>query len=261
MEKPFSIETDLLEGILTITLKGSAASNSLGTECIHALCETIQEVYDNSEIKSVIITGDGETTFATGATPQEVQALNELNSRKFAEQGQETLALIENCHKPILAAINGAAVGGGFELAMACHLRIATENATFSLPAVTAGIIPCFGGTQRLPQLIGKTKALELMMTGGELTALEAKELGMVNYVTSYKEAAMKKSRELLQKIMAHAPLAVGMLVNCTNAAYNPHEDGYQTEANSFANCCKTKDFEEGVEALLAHRAPDFKGI
>lgn len=260
MEKSLSLETDLLGGILTITLQGSETNNSLSTACIHALNEAIQEVYDNSDIKSVIITGAGETTFATGATPQEIQMLNELNSRKFAEQGQETLALIENCHKPILAAINGAAIGGGFELAMACHLRIATENATFSLPAVATGIIPSFGGTQRLPHLIGKTKALELMMTGGELTAMEAKELGMVNYVTSYKEAAMKKSRELLQKIMTQAPLAVGMLVNCTNAAYNPHEDGYQTEANSFANCCKTKDFEEGLAALLANRNPAFQG-
>ncbi len=261
MENLTLLETELVEGILTITLNSPETHNSLSIACINALREVIQEVYDNSDIKSVVITGAGEAAFATSTVPQEIQELNELNGRKFAEQGQETLALIEDCHKPILAAINGAAIGGGFELALACHLRIASENATFRLPEVSMGIIPGFGGTQRLTHLIGKTKALELMMTGEQLTAAEAKDLGMISYVASYKEALMKKSREFLQKIMAHAPLAVGMLVNCTNAAYNPHENGYQTEANSFANCCKTEDFKEGIAALLAKRTPKFKGV
>lgn len=256
-----SLETELVEGILTITLNSPETRNALNTTRINALREIIQEVYDNNEIKSVIITGAGEEAFATGTDPQEIQGLNELNGRKFAEQGQETLALIEGCHKPILAAINGAALSGGFELALACHLRIASENAIFSFPEVSMGIIPNFGGTQRLTYFIGKTKALELMMTGEKLTAIEAKELGLVSYVASYKEALIKKSRELLKKIMSHAPIAVGMLVNCINAAYNPHENGYQTEANSFANCCKTDDFKEGTNALLAERKPLFKGI
>ena len=261
MENRTSLETELSEGILTITFNSPETNNALNTACIGALREIIQEVYDNSEIKSVIITGEDEETFVTDTALQEIQELNELNGRKFAEQGQETLALIENCHKPILAAINGTALGGGFELALACHLRIASENATFRFPEVAMGIIPGFGGTQRLTHLIGKTKALELLMTGEQLTAAEAKDLGVISYVASYKEALMKKSRELLQKIMAHAPLAVGMLVNCTNAAYNPDENGYQTEANSFANCCKTEDFKEGIAALLANRPPIFKGL
>lgn len=261
MENLASLETELVAGILTITLNNPATHNSLSTACIDALREVIQEVYDNSDIKSVIITGAGEEAFATGTAPQEIQQLNELNGRKFAEQGQETFALLENCHKPILAAINGAALSGGFELALACHLRIASENATFRFPELSMGIIPGFGGTQRLTHLIGKSKALELMMTGEQLTAAAAKDLGVISYVASYKEALMKKSRELLRKIMAHAPLAVGMLVNCTNAAYNPHENGYQTEANSFANCCKTEDLKEGIAAFLAKRPPVFKGV
>jgi len=261
MENLASFDTELAEGILTITLNSPETHNSLSAACINALREVIQEVYDNSDIKSVVITGAGEDTFATGTAPNEIQALNELNGRKFAEHGQETFALIENCHKPILAAINGAARSGGFSLALACHLRIASENATFSFPEVAMGIIPGFGGTQRLTHLIGKTKALELMMTGEELTAAEAKVLGLVSYVASYKEALMKKSRALLQKIMAHAPLAVGMLVNCTNAAYNPDEDGYQTEANSFAHCCQTEDLKEGIAALVEKRPPLFKGV
>jgi enoyl-CoA hydratase len=220
----------------------------------------MEEVYDNSEIKSVVITGAGEDVFATGASLKEIQALNELNGRKFAEHGQETFALIENCHKPVLAAINGAAIGGGFALALACHLRMAVGHAAFSFPEVAIGIIPGFGGTQRLTHLIGKAKALELMMTGEQLTAVEAKALGVISHVASHKEALLQKGRVLLHKIMAHAPLAVGMLVNCTNAAYNPDEDGYQTEANSFAHCCKTDDLEEGIAALLARRTPVFRG-
>jgi len=260
MENVASFETELVEGILTLTLNRPAAHNPLSTACMDALREVMQEVYDNSEIKSVIITGAGEETFATGTAPEEIQALNELNGRKFAEHGQETFALIENCHKPILAAINGAALGGGFSLALACHFRMATENATFCFPEVAMGMIPSFGGTQRLTHLLGKTKALELMMTGEQLTAVEAQTLGVVNYIASYRDALMKKSQEFLKKIMAHAPLAVGMLVNCANAAYNPHENGYQTEANSFAHCCQTDDLKEGIAAWLENRIPVFKG-
>jgi len=260
MEKFELFEIELSEGIFTVTLNSLKGHNVLSAQHIEELRTIIQEVYDNSDIKSVIITGAGEETFATGATPEEIRELSELNGRKFAEHGQETLALIESCHKPILAAINGHAVSGGFELALACHLRIASENATFSFPEVSLGIIPGFGGTQRLTHLIGKTKALELMMTGEQITAVEAKKLGIVSYVVSYKEALMKKSQEILQKIMLHAPLAVGMLVNCSNAAYNPDEDGYQTEANSFANCCKTEDLKEGMAALIENRSPIFKG-
>ena len=206
MENVASFETELVEGILTLTLNRPAAHNPLSTACMDALREVMQEVYDNSEIKSVIITGAGEETFATGTAPEEIQALNELNGRKFAEHGQETFALIENCHKPVLAAINGVALGGGFSLALACHFRMATENATFCFPEVAMGMIPSFGGTQRLTHLLGRTKALELMMTGEQLTAVEAQALGVVNYIASYRDALMKKSQEFLKKIMAHAP-------------------------------------------------------
>ncbi|MHA7877741.1 MAG: enoyl-CoA hydratase/isomerase family protein [Bacteroidota bacterium] len=260
MEKQISFETELSEGILTITINHSKAYNPLGTAAIDTLRVLIQEVYDNNEIKSVVITGSGEDAFATGAAPKEIQALNELNGRKFAEHGQETFALIENCHKPIVAAINGAAHGGGFSLALACHFRIASEHATFSFPEVSMGTIPSFGGTQRLTHLIGKTKALELMMTGRSLTAIEAQALGIVNYIENSKDALIQKSKALLQEIMAQAPLAIGMIINCTNAAYNPHENGYQTEANSFAHCCKTDDLKEGIAALLEKRTPVFKG-
>lgn len=260
MEKFKTLYTDLEEDILTITLNKPEKSNALTTQTIHDLRSVIQKVYDDNSIRSVIITGAGEEAFSIGEDLNELQELSELNGRKFAENGQETFALIENCHKPILAAINGHALGSGLELALACHLRIASEEAEFGFPEVTRGIIPGFGGTQRLTYLLGKTTALELLITGDTFSASEAKEMGLVNHVVSYKEAVIKKSREILHKVMANAPLAIGALINCINAAYHPDEDGYQTEANAFANCCKSEDLTEGISAFLQKRTPNFKG-
>ncbi|MEL6539441.1 MAG: enoyl-CoA hydratase-related protein [Bacteroidota bacterium] len=249
--KPLELlKTELEEGILIITLDNPGQQNALSTACIDALREVIQEVYDNNDIKSAIITGTGDEVFATGAPLEEIKALNELNGRKFAENGQETFALIENCHKPILAAVNGRAHDGGFELALACHLRVASENAVLGFPEVAMGLIPGFGGTQRLTHLIGKTRASELLMTGAEITAAAAKDIGLIGHVVSYPDAMLKKGKEILRRIMANSPLAVGMLVNCTNAASNPNENGYQMEANSFAHCCTAEGFREGVDTL-----------
>lgn len=261
MEKFKTLYTELEEGILTITLNKPEKLNVLTSQTINELRTVIQQVYDKSHIKSAIITGEGEEAFSRGVDLNELQELNELNGRKFSENGQETFALIENCHKPILAAINGDALGGGCELALACHLRVVVENANFGFPEVSRGIIPGFGGTQRLTYLVGKTAALEIFLTGETFSAIEAKEIGLVNHVVSYKEAAIKKSREILQKIMANAPLAVGAIINCTNAVYNPDEDGYQTEANAFANCCTSEDLTEGINAFLQNRDPYFQGL
>ncbi|MCG8340142.1 MAG: enoyl-CoA hydratase/isomerase family protein [Cytophagales bacterium] len=260
MKKFELLKTECEEGILTITLNNPEKSNVLTTKSIDELRDAIQEVYDNSEIKGVIIVGAGEKAFAAGVDVREIAKLNELNGRKFSENGQEAFALIESCHKPILAAVNGYALGEGCGLALACHLRIASENAVFGLPEASIGIIPGFGGTQRLTQLIGKAKALELMMTAEKLTAAEAQQIGLVNYVVNTREALIAKSKDILEKIMANGPVAVGMLINCVNATCNPSENGYQTEANSFANCCKTEDFKEGSTAFLEKRKPQFKG-
>jgi len=259
MEKLKTLHTELESGMLIITLNKPEKSNTLTMQTMHELRTVIQEVYDNPDIKSALITGAGEEVFSIGEDVHEIQELNELNGRKFAENGQETFALIESCHKPIIAAINGKALGGGCELALACHLRIATENAIFGFPEVMRGYIPGFGGTQRLTYLLGKTRALELLLTGDTFSAAEAKDIGFINHIVSYKEAVIKKSKEILHKIMANAPLAVGALVNCTNAVYNPHENGYQTEANAFANCCKSEDLKEGIAAFLAQKPPKFK--
>ncbi len=254
-----NIKTTLNEGILTATISRPESLNALNIETIDSIKNLINEVYDNKEVKALIITGEGEKAFVAGADITEIANLNEMNARKFAENGQEIFALIENCPKPVIAAVNGFALGGGCELAMACHMRIATSNAKFGQPEVNLGVIPGYGGTQRLSQLVGKGKAFELMMTGDMINAEEAKKLGLVNHVVADKNEMMALSKGILTKIMAKAPLAIGMVVHCVNACYSD-EDGYQTEANHFSHCTNTHDFKEGTSAFLEKRKPIFKG-
>ncbi|MDX1627529.1 MAG: enoyl-CoA hydratase-related protein [Fulvivirga sp.] len=255
-----NITTNIEEGILTITVSRPDSLNALNVATIEELRTAIQEAYDNKEVKGVIITGEGEKSFVAGADIKEISELNELNARKFAENGQEVFSLIEQSEKPVIAAVNGFALGGGCELAMACHIRIATENSKFGQPEVNLGIIPGYGGTQRLTQLVGKGKALELMMTGDMISAQEAKSYGLVNHVVESKEALHELCRKIMSKITGKAPLAVGMIINCVNAYYSAEENGYQTEANSFSNCTKTEDFQEGTKAFIEKRKPEFTG-
>jgi len=254
-----NITTSLFDGIFTITINRLDKLNALNQKTLQELGKAVRQVYDDEKIKGSIITGQGEKAFVAGADIQEIAALTEINARKFSEEGQETFRMIETCPKPVIAAVNGFALGGGCELAMACHIRVASENAKFSLPEVTLGIIPGFGGTQRLTQLVGKGKALEMMMTGKMIAAVEAKEAGLVNVVVSQAEL-IQTTIGLLRVILNTAPLAIGQIVECVNAAYDPNEDGYQTEANSFGICCKTDDFREGTKAFLEKRKPAFKG-
>lgn len=248
------------DGILTITINREDKLNALNVATVEEIRSIFQRVYDEKGIKGVILTGSGEKAFVAGADISEISELNEMNARKFAENGQEVFSLIENCHKPVIAAVNGYALGGGCELAMACHIRVATKNAKFAQPEVNLGIIPGYGGTQRLTQLVGKGKALELMMTADMIGAEEARALGLVNHVVENKEALTTRTQEMLEKIMGKAPLAVGMIVNCVNAYFSGDENGYQTEANSFSNCCKSEDFKEGTAAFLEKRPAEFKG-
>lgn len=248
------------EGILTITINRPDKLNALNGDTIEELRTAMQQVYDDATIKGVILTGSGEKAFVAGADISELAELNEVNGRKFSERGQEVFALFENSHKPTIAAVNGFALGGGCEIAMACHMRIATQNARFGQPEVNLGIIPGYGGTQRLTQLIGKGKALELMMTGDMLGADEAKGLGLVNHVVANREELTTKCQEIMRKIIGKGPLAIGMVVDCVNAVYNADVNGYQAEANAFASCCRTSDFKEGTSAFLAKRKPNFSG-
>lgn len=253
------INQELSEGILKMTIRRPESLNALNIQTIEELRAAVQDALDNKDVKGIIITGEGEKAFVAGADIKEIAELNELNARKFAESGQEAFTLIEECEKPIIAAVNGYALGGGCELAMSCHIRIATENAKFGQPEVSLGIVPGYGGTQRLTRHIGKGKALELMLTGEMISAQEAKSLGLVNHVVKSKEELFELSNKIMKKIISKAPLAVGMVINCVNA-FEANKNGYQTEANAFMHCTKTQDFREGTQAFVEKRKPEFKG-
>ena len=259
MENLQNITTELNNGVLLVTINRPESLNALNTDVIGELGQMIQHVYDTAEVKGVIITGSGEKAFVAGADIKEIAELNEINARKLSEQGQEVFAMIEDCEKPVIAAVNGFALGGGCELAMACHIRVASENAKFGLPEVSLGVIPGYGGTQRLTQLVGKGKAFELIMTADMISANDALSLGLVNHVTSSHEELMQLANKIMSKIIAKGSLAVGMAINCINAVFTD-ENGYQTEANNFANCSKTEDFKEGMQAFIEKRKPEFTG-
>ncbi|WP_420385615.1 enoyl-CoA hydratase/isomerase family protein [Roseivirga sp.] len=248
------------DGIVHLTINRPDKLNALNIKTLEEIKDAFENIYDDSSIQGVIITGAGEKAFVAGADISEIAELSEVNARKFSENGQEIFAAIENCHKPVIALVNGFALGGGCELSMACHMRVATANARFGQPEVNLGIIPGYGGTQRLTQLIGKAKSLELNMTGDMISAEEAKTLGLVNHVEVDGESAIAKCEEILKKIASKAPLAIGLVIDCVNAVYNEQENGYQTEANSFAACTKTADFKEGTQAFLEKRKANFKG-
>ncbi|MEP2025613.1 MAG: enoyl-CoA hydratase-related protein [Reichenbachiella sp.] len=248
------------DGILTITFIRESALNALNDQTFNELKSTFEEALDNKEISGIILTGSGEKAFVAGADITELAQMTEVNGRNFSEKGQEIFDLIESSAKPVIAAVNGFALGGGCELAMACHMRIATPNAKFGQPEVNLGVIPGYGGTQRLTQLVGKGKALELMLTGDMIGTDEALSLGLINYKAESKADMIAKAEEILSKIQKKAPLAIGMVIDCVKAVYTTGINGYQTEANSFSRCCGTEDFKEGTSAFLEKRKPSFKG-
>ncbi|NME67099.1 enoyl-CoA hydratase/isomerase family protein [Flammeovirga aprica] len=246
------------ENLLIITINRESKLNALNSKTLEEIKDAFQNAYDDESIRAIIITGKGEKAFVAGADISEIKDLNELNARKFSEEGQEIMQSIETCPKPVIAAVNGFALGGGCELALACHIRIASENAKFGLPEVSLGIIPGYGGTQRLPQLVGKGIANELILTGDMISAQRSYEIGLVNHVVPQAEL-MEKAKGLVNKILKKAPLAVSHAIDCVNASL-PMNTGYQTEANAFSSAIKTEDFVEGTSAFLEKRKPTFKG-
>jgi len=255
-----NLSLSVSEQILTITINRPERLNALNIETISEIKQALEDAYNDSEVGGIIFTGAGEKAFVAGADITEIAELTELNGRRFAENGQEVFAQIEGCEKPIIAAVNGFALGGGCELAMACHFRIASANAKFGQPEVNLGIIPGYGGTQRLTKLIGKGRAMELLMTGDMISASKAEQYGLVNHVVDDLSALLPLAKDLMKKILAKAPLAIGMIVNCVNAVGEADENGFQLEANSFSNCCRTEDFKEGTAAFIEKRKPEFKG-
>ncbi len=245
-------------GILTIVVNRPDKLNALNIKTMQELEVVFQQVYQDVSIKAVILTGAGEKAFVAGADISEIERLEVETAGTFAKKGQAIFARIEQCPKPVVAAVNGFALGGGCELAMACHIRVASENAKFGQPEVNLGIIPGYGGTQRLTQLVGKGKAMELMMTADLIGTAQALQLGLVNHVVP-KNELLPKCREILEKVMAKAPVAIAQVIQSVNAMYDG-PNGYQTEAEGFAACCQTEDFREGTAAFLAKRTAKFTG-
>lgn len=244
----------------TITINRPQALNALNQETLNELHLAIQECYQKPDIKGIIIKGEGEKAFVAGADIKEIASIPGEKAFEFSRKGQDLFKMIEDCPKPVIAIVNGFALGGGCELAMACHIRIATENARFGLPEVSLGIIPGYGGTQRLAQLVGRGKALELAMTGDMISASEAKEIGLINHVVSTKEEAIVLAGKIMNKILAKGPLAIAALIKSVNAGYGQEKEGYQAEAKNFAELTTTKDFIEGTTAFLEKRKANFKG-
>ena len=252
--------THLSDGIFTITINRPDKLNALNKDVINELSAALDEVYNNVEIKAAIITGAGPKAFVAGADISEFLILDARGGSALAQHGQQQVFnKIEHCPKPVVAAVNGFALGGGCELAMACHFRIAGSNAKFGQPEVNLGLIPGYGGTQRLTQLVGKGKAMELMMTGNLVEAAEAKQLGLVNHVTEH-ENLIALTTQLLQTILTKAPLAIAKVISLTNLAAVGAPDGLQQEINAFGALFDTADAKEGAAAFLEKRKASFRG-
>jgi len=254
-----TLKTTEKDGVLMIILNRPEALNALNQLLLSDLRQILEDIHLNPEIKGIILTGAGEKAFAAGADIKEFTGLDEHNARELAENGQKIFSLIENCPKPVIAAVNGFALGGGCELAMACHLRVAAPNAKFGQPEVNLGIIPGYGGTQRLTQLVGKGRALELMMTGDMVDAETALQIGLVNHLVGSHEELLPRCHKLLDKINSKAPLAITGVIESVNAFYG-QGDGYKTEADCFGKCAATEDFMEGTNAFIEKRPPSFSG-
>ena len=254
-----NLKIDHADGVLTLSISRPEALNALNLKTLSELITVLQQTYQHADYKGIILTGEGPKAFVAGADIKELAALTQDQAFAFAQNGQRLFKLIEDCPKPIIAAVNGFALGGGCELAMACHIRIASENAKFGQPEVNLGIIPGYGGTQRLTQLVGRGKALELMMTGDMITAVEARQIGLVNHVVPA-EDLMTFSRNMMERILSKAPLAIANVVRSVNAGFAFEQAGYEAEAINFATCTTTEDFREGIDAFINKRQPQFKG-
>ncbi len=254
-----NIVTDSEGGIFTITINRPKQLNALTKNTIKEVGEAVKMANSNEDIKGIIITGSGEKAFIAGADIKEFANFSIEQGKELSAHGHAVFNSVENSPKPIIAAVNGFALGGGCELAMACHIRIASQNAKFGQPEVSLGLTPGYGGTQRMPQLIGKGKAFELLMTGDMIDANEAERLGLANHVVEQAEL-IEYSRKLLNKITKKSPFAIGKVINCINDNYNEKKDGFDTEINEFGNCFGSEDFKEGTTAFLEKRKPNFTG-
>jgi enoyl-CoA hydratase len=248
------------EGIGWITVNRPEKLNALNVATIGELQAAFREFEGDPEVKAIILTGTGEKAFVAGADIGEFSGLNPETGTHFARRGQDMTRAIENCGKPVIAAINGYALGGGTEIAMACHIRIASENAKLGQPEVKLGLIPGYGGTQRLPRLVGKGKAMELIFSGRMVDAREALEIGLVNKVVP-PAALLTEAEAMAREIIKNAPLAISYAVQAINRGLDKSlDEGLELEAEIFGRSCGTEDAREGSQAFLEKRKPNFRG-
>jgi len=249
--------TELEQGILTVTVNRPDKLNALNRSVFDDLNALMDQVDTDPAIRGVILTGSGPKAFVAGADISEFTQLSKEEAMALAKRGQDCFFRLERSRKPIIAAVNGFALGGGCELAMSCHIRLASENARFGQPEVNLGLIPGYGGTQRLTQLIGKGRAMELMMSGNMLNAADAHRVGLVNHVFTA-DTLLEESKKLLTTILSKGPNAVGRVIAAVNAAGAPDEAGYKEEVRLFGECFGTPEMQEGVGAFLEKRTPKF---
>jgi enoyl-CoA hydratase len=249
---------EIKDSIAVVTINRPEKMNALNKQTMEELNTIFIELKDNEDVYVVIITGSGQKAFVAGADIAELQKLNMMSGKDFSKRGQDIFNFIENLDKPVIAAVNGFALGGGCELALACHIRLASENAKFGQPEVNLGIIPGYGGTQRLTRIINSGRAMEYILTGDMVDANEAFRIGLVNHVYPQAEL-MNKAFEMAKKIVLKGQNAVRLAVKAVNVVDEvTSKEGQAYEASLFGICCGTEDFQEGTAAFLEKRKPIF---
>lgn len=255
-----NIKVEKREGIGYVTLNRPERLNALNDKTVEELYQAFKELKEDEEVSVIIVTGAGEKAFVAGADINEIAALTPISGREQARRGQAVLNFIESLGKPVIAAVNGFALGGGCELAMACAIRVASDNARLGQPEVNLGVMPGYAGTQRLPRLVGQGRALEIILTGRMVNAEEALRIGLVNKVVPQAEL-IKSCEEMARTIMSKGPLAIRFCLEAVNAGLNmPLAEAQEYEATLFGVLCATEDMREGTKAFLEKRQPKFKG-
>ncbi|WP_179349840.1 enoyl-CoA hydratase/isomerase family protein [Winogradskyella pacifica] len=255
-----NILSDYSNGITTITINRPKKLNALNKDTIQELHDAFDAADTDENTKVIILTGSGEKAFVAGADISEFADFSVKEGGKLAAQGQALLFdFVESLSTPVIAAVNGFALGGGLELAMACHFRVASSNAKMGLPETSLGVIPGYGGTQRLPQLVGKGRAMEMVMTAGMIDANQALNYGLVNHVVELEEL-LPLAEKIASKIMRNSSVAISKAIKAINANYKDGKDGFKVEIKQFGKCFGTEDFVEGTTAFLEKRKADFPG-
>jgi enoyl-CoA hydratase len=253
-----NVKTENKNGLLIVTVDRPKVLNALNAQTIDELGRVFRDLREDDSVRAVILTGGGEKAFVAGADINELAQMTPITGKATALKGQRVFLSIERCPKPVIGAINGFALGGGCELALACHIRIASEKAQLGLPEVTLGIIPGYGGTQRMARLLGKGKALELILTADRIGAAEAERIGLVNKVVPA-DQLMAVAEEMARKIMTRGPLAVGAAIEAVmSGSEMPFDEGQFLEATLFGLLASTADMQEGMKAFLEKRQAEF---